>query len=123
MVWSVVCHVATPQEEAEHEFEMNNQDRQVLEILADNPTMVQRTIAERLLWISSNGEPYHKKVARVQQRLKKAKLIDENNILTELGHQKLGKNERTIGNGKGNGNVLPLFGTKTELSQENETNN
>jgi hypothetical protein len=27
MVWSVVCHVATPQEEAEHEFEMNNQDR------------------------------------------------------------------------------------------------
>src|SRR6516164_7600016 len=29
-VWSVVCHVATPQEEAEHEFEMNNQDRQVL---------------------------------------------------------------------------------------------
>jgi hypothetical protein len=120
MVWSVVCHVATPQEEADYEFEMNTQDRQVLELMAVNPTMVQRTIAERLLWILGNGEPDHKKVGRVQKRLKKAKLIDENNSLTETGRQRLRENKQARGNGKGNGNVLPLFGTKTELPQENE---
>ena len=128
MVWSVICHVATAQEEAEHEFEMNNQDRQVLEILADNPTMVQREIAKRLFWfLNSNneaGQPEgdHKKVGRVQKRLKKAKLIDENNSLTALGRERLKENEQTKGNGKGNGKVLPLFGTKTELPQENEKN-
>ena len=123
MVWSVVCHVATPQEEAKHEFEMETQDRQVLEILADHPAMTQREIAAGLLWLNNKDggqpEPDHKKVGRVQKRLKKAKLIDENNILTALGRERLKENKQTKGNGKGNGNVLPLFGAKTEVPQEN----
>jgi len=126
MVWSVVCHVATPQEEAKHEFEMETQDRQVLEILADHPAMTQREIAAKLLWLNNTEnnkdggqpEPDHKKVGRVQKRLKKAKLIYENNILTALGRERLNENKQT----KGTGNVLPLFGAKTELPQENEKN-
>src|SRR6516165_2335843 len=116
MVWSVVCHVATPQEEAKHEFEMETQDRQVLEILADHPAMTQREIAAKLLWLNNKEnnkdggqpEPDHKKVGRVQKRLKKAKLIYENNILTALGRERLNENKQT----KGNGNVLPLFAAK-----------
>jgi hypothetical protein len=65
MVWSVVCHVATPQEEGEHEFEMNNQDRQVLESLANKPTMSLRDIANKLLWLLKSGEPNAEKVRRV----------------------------------------------------------
>jgi DNA-binding PadR family transcriptional regulator len=123
MVWSVICHVATPQEEANHEFEMGTQDRQVLEVLAGNSTMTQRAIADRLFWILGNGEPDHPKVGRVLKRLKKAKLIDENNILTELGRERLKENKQNGANGKGNGNVLPLFGAKTECSKENEKHN
>jgi len=64
-IWSVICHVATPQEEAEHEFEMNNQDRQVLESLANKPTMSLRDIANKLLWLLKSGEPNAEKVRRV----------------------------------------------------------
>ena len=88
-VWSVVCHVATPQEEAEHEFEMNNQDRQVLEILADNATISLRNIANKLFWLLSSGEPNAVKVSRVIKRPQKNELIDKNNILTELGRTRL----------------------------------
>ena len=125
-IWSVICHVATPQEEANHQFEMTTQDRQVLKVLADNPEMVQREIAKQLFWfLNSNnesGQPEgdHKKVGQVQKRLKKAKLIDENTILTELGRERLRENEYNGANGKANGNALPLFGTKTELPHENE---
>ena len=98
--------------------------------MAANPAMTQREIAAKLLWLNNKEnnkdggqpEPDHKKVGRVQKRLKKAKLIDENNSLTALGRERLKENEQTKGNGKGNGKVLPLFGTKTELPQENEKN-
>jgi len=68
---------------------MNNKDRQVLEILADNPTISLRNIANKLSWLLSSGEPNAVKVSRIIKRLQKNELIDKNNILTELGCTRL----------------------------------
>ena len=109
MIWSVICHLATPQEEAEHEFEMNNQDRQVLELLAGNATISLRTIANRLFWFLSSGEPNPEKVRRVIKRLQKNELIDKNNILTELGRSRFDEQQAKKPNGGAQSSFAKLF--------------
>ena len=88
---------------------MNNQDRQVLELLAGNATISLRTIANRLFWFLSSGEPNPEKVRRVIKRLQKNELIDKNNILTELGHSRFDEQQAKKPNGDAQSSFAKLF--------------
>jgi hypothetical protein len=113
---TVVAHLATEQEAAEHGFQVRTEDMQVLELLNKDAAMSLRDIASKSLWITKDNNIDATKVKRVIDRLRKAKLIGEDNQLTGLGEKKLNEHQQSSlkpagsgGNGAEHNIVRGLF--------------
>jgi hypothetical protein len=123
---AVICHLADDREVAEQEFQMETEDTQVLQVLAEDSTLSTRHIAKRLLWLLKNGEPDHKKVRRVLGRLRNGKMInDTNSHLTVLGQETLEeyiKSTGKKGNGADHNNVVhvPLFEARRRFEEKTD---
>jgi hypothetical protein len=100
---TVVAHLATEQEAAEHEFQVRTEDMQVLELLNKDTAMSLRDIASKLFWITKGNNIDATKAKRVIDRLRKAKLIGEDNQLTGLGEKKLNEYQQSSPKPAGSG--------------------
>jgi hypothetical protein len=88
MMPTVVARRADDEEVARQNLAEKTENMSVLKLLAENPALSLRDIARDLLWTNKSGGTLdQKKVSRVITRLKKLKLVDETNQLTELGQK------------------------------------
>jgi hypothetical protein len=87
---TVVARYADEEEAASQILQFKENDLEVLTVLAQDHSLSQRDIAERLLWYTSTtGEPDHKKSGRSLKRLREKGALDDGNRLTPIGRSLL----------------------------------